>query len=109
MLQKDNLSLIKFDKKYTDTIKGETIVYRVLFGNEKIVFIKSGSGRDPEEQPDVNTDNKYLQMAHRVRDRIGATVICASNPDITHYCVDKRVISFVASEICHSKFELYFV
>lgn len=94
----------KILKKY---IGFEKIEYGVLYGNEKIVFIKVGvSGSIRGYQ------NKYLKMAHRVHERIGATVICSSNPDISiekHLGEDKALIKKVISDLGLDTCELYFV
>ena len=47
-------------------------------------------------------------MAKRVHDRIGATVICASNPDAPHENIDEQEIRWVASERGFESFNLYF-
>ena len=39
---------LKFNKKLSKTVGGEKIEYRILWGNEKIVFIKSGDPDDIE-------------------------------------------------------------
>ena len=50
--------------------------YGVVFGNNKIVFIKAGLGGDH-----FGYENKYLIMAHRLHDKFGCSVIVASNPN----------------------------
>ena len=69
------------ENSYIDTqyVDGEKIEYEVIFGNEKMVFIKAGAGGSAR-----GYENKYLRMARRIHERIGATVICASNPDAPH-------------------------
>ena len=49
-------------------------------------------------------------MAHRIHERIGATVICASNPDTesTQLADDKAVILKIASELNLSEYKVYF-
>lgn len=88
------------------TINGKTIKYGFILGNEKIVFIKTGA--------DGNINgykNKYLRMAHRVNKRIGATVICASNPSDLGYkqqvAADKATIFDTIEERNWSKPEVY--
>ena len=65
-----------YDKQINKTVCGEKLRYGILYGNEKIVFIKVGAGGSIRGYQD-----KYLQMAQRVHERMCATVICASNPD----------------------------
>jgi hypothetical protein len=98
---------LKYNKTLSITIGDEDIKYGVLFGNEKIVFIKVGADGNIRGYQD-----KYLKMAHRVHDRIGATVICASNPYIienTHIKADKSLIEKVIADRGPDNYELYFV
>ena len=88
------------DTKYVD---GEKVEYKIIFGNDDIVFIKAGAGGNVR-----GYKNKYLQMAKRVHDRVGATVICASNPDVPQVNFDEREIRWVASERGFEWFNLYF-
>ena len=81
---------------------GETIRYEIIFGNGNIVFIKAGAGGNVR-----GYKNKYLQIAKRVHDRIGATVICASNPDTPHENFDEQEIRWVASERGFETFNLF--
>ena len=87
------------DTKYVD---GEKVEYEIIFGNDDIVFIKAGAGGNVR-----GYKNKYLQMAKRVHERIGATVICASNPDVPHVNFDEREICWVALERGFETFNLY--
>lgn len=85
-----------FDRLARKTVDGETITYGILHGNERIVFIKSGAGGSVNGYRD-----KYLRMARRVRERLGATVICASNPLIEegHVAADRAAIEQTASAL----------
>ena len=105
MLQSDGI-ILNYDKIVRKIIGGETINYGIIFGNEKIVFIKTGADGDIRGYKD-----KYLKMSHRVHERMGATVICASNPEIEngHYAADKEMISYVASELKHTEYMVYFL
>lgn len=82
----------------------EIIEYKIISGNEKIVFIKAGAGGNTS-----GNDNKYVKMANSLHERLGATVICASNPNIPHESVDEEKIRQVVAENNFSEFELYFV
>ena len=77
-------------------IETETINYGIISGNEKIVFIKVGADGNIK-----GYKNKYLKMAHRVHEKTGATVICASNPYIEngHVAADKEMILKVVNEM----------
>ncbi len=79
--------------------------YRFILGNEKIVFIKGGRGSSVGGYKD-----KYLKMAERIHERLGATVICASNPEYS-ICEapDEYEIRWVVADRGFSNFELYFV
>ena len=80
------------------------VEYKIVYGNEKIVFIKSGAGGNAS-----GYKNKYIRMAEKIHDRLGATVICASNPDVPHEKYDEAAIRRIVSEKAFSDFELYFI
>lgn len=98
---------LSYDKTTSKTIAGEKIHYGIVYGNEKIVFIKAGAGGSIRGYQD-----KYLQMAHRAHERLGATVICASNPDVDYdaqMVADKAMISKAAAECGFAEYAVYFV
>ena len=98
---------LNYDKRTIKTVSGEKIHYGILYGNEKIVFIKTGYEGDIKGYA-----NKYSQMAHRVHERLGATVICASNPDVDYdvqVVADKAMIAKVAADCGCADYEVYFV
>ena len=86
-------------------LAGEKFNYHFVFGNEKIVFIKAGAGGSERGYED-----KYIKMAERIHERIGATVITASNP-IDPICEppDAEEIRWVVKELGLASFELYLV
>ena len=89
------------------SVEFEEIEYGILFGNDKVVFIKVGAGGELRGYQD-----KYLRMAHRIRGRIGATVICATNPYIdgdAHLEADRNMINKVIAEGGLKNCEMYFV
>jgi hypothetical protein len=89
------------DTKYVDE---EKVEYKIIFGNEKIVFIKAGA-----DESTRGYENKYLKMARRVHERLGATVICASNPDAPHEHLDEQEIRWVIAEKDLSNVEISFI
>lgn len=95
-----------YDKCTSKTIGGEKIKYGIVHGSEKIVFIKTGADGNIRGYQD-----KYLKMVHRVHERLGATVICASNPDTErgHEDADRAMIESVAAEAEFASYEVYFV
>ena len=97
---------LSYDKIISKTIDSEEINYGIIHGNEKIVFVKVGADGSIRGYQD-----KYLKMAHRVHERLGATVICASNPYIEHGHLeaDQEVISDVATGCGFADYEVYFV
>ena len=98
---------LRYDKILSITVDDEKIQYGILFGNEKIVFIKVGAYGNIRGYQD-----KYLRMAHRVHARIGATVICASDPELstnTQLKKDKNLIHTVVAEQGFKNYEIYFV
>ena len=100
------MSQLSYDKTINKTLAGEKIRYGILYGNEKIVFIKVGADGSIRGYQD-----KYLKMAHSVHDRLGATVICASNPYIKHGHLeaDQELICTVAAECGFADYKVYFV
>ena len=105
---------LKYDEVLIKKIRYEKIKYGILYGNEKIIFIKAGASRDIDEDEQKHEEyiDKYLIMAHRVHDRIGATVICASNSDLsgkTQLKADKALIEKVITDRRLDNYEMYFV
>ena len=94
---------MKFDKIIHKTLDKESVDYGFIFGNNKIVFIKVGAGGGIPGYQD-----KYLRMAHRAHEKLGATVICASNYE---KCLpmDKKAIEWCARYLKLKDAELYFV
>lgn len=78
--------------------------YNIIFGNEKIVFLKRGAGGSIK-----GYKNKYLPMAQRIYEGMGATVICASNPDDPHEKTDEARIRQVMDKMALPSYELYFI
>jgi hypothetical protein len=74
-------------------VGGEKVEYYIAWGNEKIVFIKAGAGGSARGFQD-----KYIKMAERINERMGATVVCASNPCVPQEGVDEEAIRWVISE-----------
>ena len=92
---------LQYDTILSRVADGETIRYGILFGNDTIIFIKSGAGSR-------SLKGKYLKMAHKAHERMGATVICASNPDCKHGDIDAAIIETVAEKAGFSTYKLYF-
>lgn len=98
---------MNYDKILSKIVEDEKISYGILFGNEKIVFIKVGANGTIKGYQD-----KYIKMSKRIHDRTGATIICASNPDITsntQISLDIRLIKHVIKFCDFENYELYFV
>ena len=96
---------MNYDKKFRKRIDDMEIRYGVVLGNEKIVFIKTGVDGEID-----GYDNKYLKMAQRLHERLGATVICSSNPstDSGHFASDKAFIEKIVAETGLSSYTLSF-
>ena len=94
---------MEFDKIIHKTLDEESVDYGFIFGNNKIVFIKAGAGGEIPGYQD-----KYLRMAHRVHERLGATVICSSNYEKS-LPTDKKAIEWCARYLKLKDAELYFV
>ena len=67
------------------------------------MFIKSGVGGSHK-----GTGDKYLKMAQKLHERLGATVICSSNP-VEDRDMDKETIREIISKKGFSQFEMYFI
>ena len=92
-----------FDKIIHKTIDDETVDFGFVFGNNKMVFIKAGAwGGIPGYQ------EKYLRMAYRAYERLGATVICSSNY-VKCLELDRKAIAWCARYLKLKDAELYFV
>ena len=100
------MSQLSYDKVTSRPVRAEGIHYGIIYGNEKIIFIKVGADGSIRGYRD-----KYLKMAHWVHERLGATIICASNPYIEHGHLeaDQEMIFKVAAECGFSDYEVYFV
>lgn len=100
------MSQLYYDKHSSKTVNGEKISYGIVYGNEKIVFIKTGAGGNIRGYQD-----KYLKIARRIHQRLGATVICASNPYIEdgHEAADCAMISKVAADCGFMPYEVSFI
>lgn len=100
------MSQLSYDKITSRTVRTEEINYGIIYGNDKIVFIKVGADGSIRGYQD-----KYLKMAHSVHDRLGATVICASNPYIEHGHLeaDRAMISKVVADCGFADYKVYFV
>ena len=100
------MSQLYYDKRSSKTVNGEKISYGIVYGNEIIVFIKTGAGGNIRGYQD-----KYPRMANRIHQRLGATVICASNPDAEYaaqVAADKVMIAKVAADCGFADYEVYF-
>ena len=83
---------------------GIKIEYGILRGGENIVFIKVGRGGTYR-----GTEDKYLRFALRLREKFGASVVCASNPDgcKTSWEADVSVLREYASTLEAPRFHLF--
>ena len=99
---------LNYNKRSSKTVDGEKISYGIVYGNENIVFIKTGADGNIRGYQD-----KYLKMVHRIHQRLGATVICSSNNtevDCADQVVaDEAMIAKVAADCGLSRYEVSFV
>jgi alpha/beta superfamily hydrolase len=95
-----------YAQTFEKVVDGEVIEYGIVHGNENIVFIKTGAGGNIGGYQD-----KYLKIARRIHQRLGATVICASNPYIEdgHETADCAMISKVAADCGFTRYEVSFI
>ena len=100
------MASLSYDKNLAIRIDCKKIKYGIIYGNNKIVFIKTGADGNVRGYQD-----KYLKMAYFIHNRLGATVICASNPyiEVGHVKADKDFISNVVKDSRFIEYELYLV
>ena len=87
------------------TVRHSQIDYALLRGNHQVVFIKPGLGTDY-----MGYENKYLRMAHRLRDGCGCSVVVASNPNNggSHAESDREILEQYLADNGITTPELYF-
>ncbi len=94
---------LNFDKRITANVYGKKVRYGIIEGNEKILFIKTGAGGKIE-----GFNKKYLKMARKINKKLGATVICAPNPDDVEIMrADEALIKKMAEK--HENCQIYFL
>lgn len=98
---------MNYDKIYRISTEYDKIEYGIIYGNEKIVFIKTGASGNIK-----GYCNKYLKMGYRIHNSIGATIICSSNPDVDmdfQIKADKTIINKISVQQRFENYEMYFV
>lgn len=94
---------MRFDKIITVRADGCKTEYGIVFGNETVVFMKCGVDGEIRGERE-----EYLRMAHRLHARLGATVICATNPSECETSgTDEEVISWVVKKLKLSDYKVY--
>ena len=93
-----------YDKVINTEVDGEEINYGISFGNEKIIFIKTGADGGIE-----GFDRKYLRIKDILREKFSATIICSDDPFADDEQMDKTMIEQVAAGMKFSDYELYFI
>ncbi len=90
---------------FDDTLQVDGIDYGFIKGNSKIVFMKTGLGGSC-----FGYENKYLDMALRLKDSYGCSVIVASNPNDgkNHIDADRQMIEQYISGNHIQSAELFF-
>ncbi len=84
-------------KKFDDNIN---IDYGIVNGDNTILFIKAG-----QDGSMYGYENKYLQIAKRINEKYGYTVITSSNPFDGRNPLDNAIE--VIEEYCKNKFDDY--
>ena len=92
---------MNFDEEIAKKSFGSKVRYGIVHGNENVMFIKSGANGS-------KISDKYLKMAKRLHERLGATVICASNP-LEDRETDEETIREVISKSGFTQFKMYFI
>lgn len=96
---------IKNEINFDYALQVDGIDYGFVNGNSKIVFIKTGLGGSC-----FGYEDRYLNMALRLKDRYGCSVIVASNPNDNknHVDADRQIIEQYTSDHNIDHFELFF-
>lgn len=105
MTQREDF-ILNYDRVVSKNVGGERIDYGIIFGNEKIVFIKTGADGNIRGHC-----KKNLKVAGQIHKKMGATVICASNPYVAqgHIEADKEMIMKIIKKLnCHDHENFFF-
>ena len=70
--------MLDFDKYIICNMEDCRLEYGITFGSnsKKLLFIKAGQDGSAH-----GYRNKYLKLAHEIREEYGMSVVCSSNPD----------------------------
>ena len=70
--------MLDFDKYIICNMEDCRLEYGITFGSnsKKLLFIKAGQDGSAR-----GYRNKYLKLAHEIREEYGMSVVCSSNPD----------------------------
>ena len=66
---------MKYDEILCREYAGYAVEYGIAWGGPVVVFVKAGRGGSC-----FGFEDKYLKMAHLLKERWNCSVICASNP-----------------------------
>ena len=94
-----------FDKIVEYGFDENAVRYGIVYGGNRIVFIKAGLGGGIP-----GYEGKYLRIADRLNEKYGCTVICASNPQEIkdQSVIDKFAVDELVKEISQDSPEFYF-
>lgn len=100
------MARLLFDRRQQKSCQGNVLRYGILRGNSTIVLIKAGANGTCRGYGD-----KHLKMGLRLRQQLGCTVICASNPCLCDesWPVDKKLLEAYAAEQGFASCKLYLV
>ena len=83
--------------------EGQIVDFGYIKGNNKIVYIKAGMGGSY-----LGYENKYLKIAHRLNEKCGFSIICASNPVPLPIAVDKTILDNFIKEYGFQSPQMFF-
>lgn len=66
---------LQYEKEISDIAKGYEIKHGIIKGNSTVFFVKTGLNGSI-----YGYENKYLEIAGKVREQFGYTVVISSNP-----------------------------
>lgn len=92
-----------FDETYKVSCEGTDVEYGCILGSSQIVYIKAGMGGSY-----LGYEDKYLKIAHRLKDKYGCSVICVSNPVPLPVSVDQIILDKFIRENGINSPEMFF-
>lgn len=97
--------MLDFDKYIICNMEDCRLEYGITFGSncKKLLFIKAGQDGSAR-----GYRNKYLKLAHEIREEYGMSVVCSSNPDTEINQMDHAMQIFSKEGLLAADTQVYF-